>query len=133
MPSARTDFFSLILLWLWRDPWVWGGGLAAGVGGFVVMAELGLPYGVLAALLPAGAAVGANAYLDRRRLPGRRRLYRGRRLSLRRLAAMVAALALVTVLTGLTVDRLRFALRVTEQEQYRPQRPGEREQRRGTY
>jgi len=133
MPSARTDFFSLILLWLWRDPWVWGGGVAAGVGGFVVMAELGLPYGVLAAFVPTAAAATVSAHMDRRRQPGRRRLYRGRRLSPRRFAAMVAALTLVTVLTGLTVDRLRFALQVTELEQHRPQPPAERDQRRGTY
>ena len=133
MSSARTDFFSLVLLWLWRDPWVWGGGVAAGVGGFVVMAEVGLPYGVLAAVVPTGAAAMVSARMDWRRQPGRRRLYRGRRLSLRRFAAMVAALTLVTALTGLVVDRLRFALRVTELEHHRPQAPGEREQRRGTY
>jgi hypothetical protein len=96
MPSrSRPGFLSLILLFLWRMPSVWLGGVATALAVLLLAADFGATAAVTGALGVVAAAVAVEFAIDRRRGVGRRLLFRGPALSLRRLAALVVALSVI--------------------------------------
>lgn len=97
--SRRVGFVYVTLLFLARMPSVWVGGIGSAIAALALTDEFGLRVGAVGAVVVCAVAVGTEFAFDRRRGIGRRLLFRGAKLSARRLAALVAAMALIASLS----------------------------------
>jgi hypothetical protein len=115
--GSRTSFVSLILLFMWRLPSVWIGGIGAAIVGLLLRTEVGPRTAAVGALAVLTAAVGVTVSLDRRRLLRRRLLFRGPVVSPRRMAALVIALALIVSVTTAIAATFVSTMRQTVAEE----------------